>query len=110
VVSHPVIPIHAEGGCNGVPTLQVVTPSFEGEPRQVQAIVDALKPLVDAEFGTDLPAGAWLRGLRVADGEAVLTIAPDLACRGHAVAELAFDVMRRLLPDTDIYIGEAGRP
>lgn len=104
---YPVIPIRDESPCKTLPSWRVVEPYLDGPPDRVQVIVQALVPLVDAEFGHSLPAGAWLRGLKVADDEVVMTIAPDLACRGHAVASLAFDVMRRLLPDTDIYIGAA---
>jgi hypothetical protein len=104
---HTVIPIHDESACKGVPVLRVVEPRLEGPPEQVAAIVRTLKPLVDAELGTEVPAGAWLRGLQVLPGEAVMTIAPNLACRGHAVAQLAFDVLRFQLPDTDIYVGAA---
>ncbi len=106
-MTHPIIPIHVEGACNGSPALRIVEPSLDGPQQQLQSIVSTLKPLVDAEFGNELPAGAWLRGLHLSEGEATLTIAPDLACRGHAVATLAFDVMRRLLPNTDIYVGAA---
>jgi hypothetical protein len=102
-----VIPIHDESPCKTAPSWRVVEPHLEGPPERVHGIVQALVPLVDAEFGHTLPPGAWLRGLKVADDEAVMTIAPDLACHGHAVASLAFDVMRRLLPDTDIYVGAA---
>lgn len=104
---HTVIPIHDESPCRTPPSWRVVEPHLEGPSERVHTIVQTLAPLVDAEFGHTLPAGAWLRGLKVADDEAVMTIAPDLACHGHAVASLAFDVMRRLLPDTDIYVGAA---
>ena len=98
-----VIPIHPEGSLH----LHVVEPQFQGPAESVQAIVEALKPLVDAEFGLELPAGAWLRELKIEPGEAVMAIAPDLAQHGHMVAMLAFEVMRDHLPDTDIYVGAA---
>jgi hypothetical protein len=102
-----VIPIHDESPCKAVAPRLIVEPHLEGPSDRVQGIVQALQPLIDAEFGQTLPTGAWLHGLKLADDEAVMTIAPDLACHGHAVASLAFDVMRRLLPDTDIYVGAA---
>lgn len=105
-MSH-VIPIQVEGGCHARQPFRVIDPRLEGPPACVQDIVQALKPLVDAEFGAELPAGAWLRVLKVDNDEALLTIAPGLACHGEVVATLAFDVMRRLLPDTDIYVGAA---
>lgn len=100
-----VIPIQDESPCKSTAHRLIVEPQFEGPPERVQGIVQALQPLVDAEFGHTLPMGAWLRGLRLADDEAVMTIAPDLACHGQSIAAMAFDVMRRLLPDTDIYVG-----
>jgi len=102
-----VIPIQTEAACTALRRYLVVDPHFEGTPERVRDVVQALEPLVKSELGADLPCGAWLRCLKVVDGEAVLTIAPDLACHGHVVATLAFDVMRRLLPDTDIYVGAA---
>lgn len=104
---HTVIPIVDENACQGVPRMTVVEPVLEGPPEQLQGIVQVLKQRVDAEFGAEVPPGAWLRALQVMPGEAVMTIAPDLACRGHTIALLAFDVMRHQLPDTDIYVGAA---
>lgn len=102
-----VIPILAEPACAFQRRHVIVDPHLEGPSQRLQDIVQALQPLIVAELGETLPTGAWLRGLKVGDDEAVLTIAPDLACHGHVVATLAFDVMRRLLPDTDIYVGAA---
>ena len=38
-------------------------------------------------------------------GQAHLALAPNLACHAGIVAERAFDAMRQVLPDTDLYIG-----
>jgi hypothetical protein len=104
-VNHTVIPIHSEESCEGRPPLHVVEPVLVGDETQLQRVVAALKPQVDRVFDTDMPMGAWLRGLHLAAGESTLTLAPDLGCRGFAVATIAFDTMRLLLPDTDIYVG-----
>jgi hypothetical protein len=102
-----VIPIHVEGACAMQRGYTFADPHLEGPAEQVQDIVKALEPLVVSELGERLPTGIWLRGLKIDRDEALLTIAPNLACHGHAVALLAFDVMRRQLPDTDIYVGAA---
>lgn len=103
-MSH-VIPIHTSRGCGPMPTLSVVAPQLQGPPQAVQAILGALAPRVDAEFGATVPLGAWLRRLQLERGEAVLTLAPGLTQHGHAIGAHAFDVLRRLLPDTDLYVG-----
>lgn len=100
-----VIPIVDEQACHVRRDMVVMTPSFQGPADRIESVVEALVPEVSAELGADWPTGAWLRGLTLDDGEAVLTLAPNLACHGHIVATLAFDVMRRMLPDTDIYVG-----
>jgi hypothetical protein len=98
-----VIPIVDEAACQVKQAMRVMEPRFEGPAERV----DALVPLVSAELGPEWPTGAWLRALTLNDDEAVLTIAPGLACHGHIVATLAFDLMRRQLPDTDIFVAAA---
>jgi hypothetical protein len=102
-----VIPIVDEAACQVRQAMLVMEPRFEGPAERVDALVKALVPLVGAELGPEWPTGAWLRALTLNDDEAVLTIAPGLACHGHIVATLAFDLMRRQLPDTDIYVAAA---
>lgn len=106
-MSKVVIPIQAEGACAGRPELKVVVPVLEGDTGKLNDVLAAVKRQVDAEFDTDLPEGAWLRGLRLQDGEAEMQLAPELACKGFTIAAIAFDTMRQLLPDTDIYVGSA---
>ena len=54
-----------------------------------------------------MPAARWLRELRLGAGEAFVAVAPGLGRDGHESAEIAFQTLRRLLPDTDIYVGAA---
>lgn len=82
-------------------------PHLLGPADRLQALLASLKPAIDAEFGVAVEPGAWLRSLRLDDDEAEVTLAPGLACRAVGVASVAFDTLRRLLPDTDIYIGTA---
>lgn len=106
-MSHTVIPIHAEESCAGRPPLHVIEPVLQGDAAQLQRVLAELKPQVDSVFDADIPVGGWLRALHLGNGEAEMQLAPNLACMGFSVASLAFDTMRRLLPDTDIYVGEA---
>jgi len=67
--------------------------------------VAALERAVCGALGRALPAGAWLRELRVDDDEAVVALAP--AVGRPEVVQVAFETLRGLLRDTDIYVGAA---
>ncbi len=83
----------------------VLPPTLAGEPRRVQGLLAALERAVCGELGRTMPAGAWLRELRVDDDEAVVALSP--AAGRPEVLQVAFDTLRRLLRDTDIYVGAA---
>ena len=53
------------------------------------------------------PVGCWLDEFRLAEGECTVALRRDLHGDALVVAQAAFDALRRLLPDTDIYIGAA---
>jgi hypothetical protein len=82
-------------------------PQLLGPADRLQAVLARLQPAVEAELGAVVGTGAWLRSLRLIEGEAEVTLAPGLACRAAGVANVAFDTLRALLPDTDIYIDTA---
>ena len=82
-------------------------PQLLGPADRLQALLASLRPAIDIELGAAVEPGAWLRSLRLDDDEAEVTLAPGLACRAVGVASAAFDTLRRLLPDTDIYIRTA---
>ena len=78
-------------------------PVVSGDPGGlVQA---ALEAAVGRALG--LQPGRWLRELRLGADEAYVAVAPDLGREGVESAGIAFDTLRRLLPDTDIYVGAA---
>jgi hypothetical protein len=121
---HPLpIPLRAEpagadtpgcGGCHhgsqadcSAAMVAPCQPHLLGPADRLQAVLARLQPAIDAELGTAVEPGAWLRSLRIDDDEAEVTLAPGLACRAVGVASVTFDTLRRLLPDTDIYIGTA---
>ena len=55
-----------------------------------------------------MPVARWLREMRLGTGEAFLAVVPGLGHAGQASAKIAFQTLRRLLPDTDIVVGAAG--
>lgn len=99
----PIVPARAQAPA--WPPAQV--PRLSGEPARVQQVLAALRSALDSPaLGFSLPLERWLRELRLDSehAEALLTVTPRL---GTAPAEAAFDTLRRLLPDTDIYIAPA---
>jgi hypothetical protein len=74
--------------------------------------VERLLAAVEADLAQHItePAGAsgLVRALRLEDGEAelILTLAPR--CGGQVLADCAFQTLRRMLPDTDIYVSCSG--
>lgn len=100
----PILPVPANAG-PGVPW---AVPRLSGEPAQLRRVLGALEAALQARLGWRLPAGTWLRELRLEDGEAFVAITPELGGACGPSAEVAFDTLRRLLPDTDIYVGAAG--
>ncbi len=74
---------------------------LSGPPERVGRVLDALQAALGPCWRT------WLRELRLSEGEAWVAFAPGLGLSGLVSAERAFEVLRRLLPDTDIYIGAA---
>lgn len=78
---------------------------LSGDTERAAPLLAALGQAVGQALGPDWPAQRWLREIRLSDHEAVVTLAPDLGHDGLAPAEVAFQTLRRLLPDTDIYVG-----
>lgn len=82
-------------------------PRLSGDPARIGLLLGRLAPQIEALFRHPVSPGAWLASLSLSPGEARLALAPHLAaCHAGPAAELAFEAMRQLLPDTDIYIGE----
>lgn len=83
-------------------------PEVSGPTEAVQRLLSALDlalgPLRD---GSVVSARSVIHSLHLLDGEAELTLAIAPHCGGALLADAAFDTMRRLLPDTDIYVRHA---
>jgi hypothetical protein len=82
-------------------------PRIDGDPVRVQRLMRELQAAVERELGHPLPARAWLRELRLGADECVVALSPALHQRGQDVAQAAFVALRRVLRDTDIYVGAA---
>jgi hypothetical protein len=82
-------------------------PRLRGQPDQLGRLLAGLERLARAEFGSALPRSAWLRGLKLDDGEAVLSLAPALRRQYTGFAQAAFDLLKTELSDTDIYVRAA---
>jgi hypothetical protein len=89
--------------------LPLRAPLLLGDTARLQRLVGALQSTLDAQIGLREPAGAWLRELRLGGDEAGLSLAPGLPYCGHELAQAAFEALRRLLPDTDIYVRTAAQ-
>lgn len=85
----------------------VAEPALSGPADTVQRVLRGLRGVVDRDGG-NLVDRHWIRSLRVAEGEADLTL--TLSARsgeGRELVERSFAVLRRLLPDTDVYVHHA---
>jgi hypothetical protein len=96
----PIVPASA-------PVPAVDHPALAGPADTLQRVMRGLRDVVDSGGG-NLVDRHWIRSLRVEDGEADLTLTLSLrSCEGRELAERSFDVMRRLLPDTDVFVHHA---
>lgn len=81
-------------------------PTLIGPHDQVQRLLDALAlSLADGQGHSGL---GLVRRLRVEPGEVELALTVDPNCGGALLADTAFQTLRALLPDTDIYVTQAG--
>jgi hypothetical protein len=90
-----------------MPAGEARTPKLSGQPDQLRHVLGALEAAVRARMGWRLPTATWLRELRLDDGEVFVAITPELGGACGPSAEVTFDTLRRLLPDTDIFVGAA---
>lgn len=123
------IPIHtapdtagagAEAGCGACPhdgqdhgwATCAVQVAEAGGPAALSGPVDELQRLLLAlgqrlGFPADAPERGGVRGLHLKPGEVALVLAVPPRCAGAALSNAAFETLRGLLPDTDIYITHA---
>ncbi len=122
----PNIPIHPvamlpTGGCAGcVPSSQgpvcrslalgepCLAPSLQGQAELLREVMVALNAVVEPTSGRGIVELHLVKALRIENGEAELVLSFQPGCGGgREMADDAFHTLRRLLPDTDIYVKHA---
>lgn len=83
-----------------------VAPELKGDGETLQRVMVALNAEVrDDTTGRGIVDLHWVKALRIEGDEAELTVTFPPSCGGgKALAEDAFATLRRLLPDTDVYV------
>jgi len=107
------------GGCSGcvstasgpvcrsaLPGEPCVAPELKGDSETLNRVMMALNAEVkDDTTGRGIVDLHWVKALRIGNGEAELTLSFAPACGpGKELSESAFQTLRRLLPDTDVYV------
>ena len=85
--------------CRSVLGEPCAAPTLTGPADELARLLKALEPVL----GTSEISGL-VRALTVGDGEVELLLTLGADCGGAALADSAFQVLRGLLPDTDIYV------
>ena len=121
ITTIPIHPAAGQAGCGGclhdagAPVCRTTlgepcqAPSLHGSPEAVRAVMAALGPVLGfADDADSAPLGTGqVQSLTVQPGEVDLVLASRKQCGGAVWADLAFQALRRLLPDTDIYVRNA---
>lgn len=84
-------------------------PLLAGRQDELLRVMQGLnRQVVDPDAGLGIVDLQWVRSLRIQDGEAELTLSFAPVCGpGKDLSESAFQALRRLLPDTDVYVRHA---
>jgi len=109
----------AEAGCGGCLTSDggprcrshvtgeaCAHPQLAGQQALIARVLRELdRRVVDPVAGRGIVGLQWVRALRIEDGEAELTLSFAPVCGpAQELSESAFQTLRRLLPDTDVYV------
>jgi hypothetical protein len=107
-------PTEGQASCGGCarPDASAACPAHAVQPCEATELVgpgEELQRVLAAlaqrpGFAADAPQLVGVRALRLEAGEAELQLAWPAHCGGAAFADTAFDTLRQLLPDTDIYV------
>jgi hypothetical protein len=95
----------AHAACPQPPFVRCDQPALSGPPDQLQRLLAALEH--DLAQQSNGVGGGLVAALHLGLGEAELTLALPRRCGGTLIADTAFQTLRRLLPDTDIYVSHA---
>jgi metal-sulfur cluster biosynthetic enzyme len=84
-------------------------PRLAGRHELLQRVMQELnREVIDPDAGLGIVDLHWVQALRIEDGEAELTLGFALGCGpAKRMSESAFQTLRRLLPDTDVYVRHA---
>lgn len=95
--------------CRSVPVDAGEAPRLSGPDDELRRLLAALAPVLGFGSASGPRTGAGLvRALLVQPGEVELQLAVGRQYGGAALADSAFETLRGLLPDTDIYVTLAG--
>jgi metal-sulfur cluster biosynthetic enzyme len=85
-----------------------LAPHLSGRSELLRRAMDSLRHVVDPERGRNLVDLHLVQSLHIDDGEAELTVTFPRGCgSARRLAEEAFQSLRGVLPDTDIYVRHA---
>ena len=79
-------------------------PRLSGPPQTVARVIARLAPRMEELFARSVATAEWLDSLDLVEGEAVLRLNRGLSVCQPTALQVAFETLRTLLPDTDIYI------
>ncbi len=105
---HACLQSDAGPACHAVNPAPALQPRLIGPHDELQRLLAALAPRLGFDLQPGTAAGAGLvRGLAVLPGEVTLELAVGRQCGGQGLIDTAFQTLRSLLPDTDIYVTHA---
>ncbi len=93
--------------CRTMTDLSGEPPQLSGRSDELARLMAALAPRLGFAADAGLSTAGLVRSLQVLPGEVTLQLAVGRHCGGQALAEAAFETLRGLLPDTDIYVTHA---
>ena len=108
--AHPTAGAPACGGCLHDAARSPVCRAMVDQPCQAPQLsgpADQLARLMaalSAQLGCAPDGAGLVRSLRLRPGEVELRLAVPAHCAGAELTDTAFQTLRRLLPDTDIYV------
>jgi hypothetical protein len=83
-------------------------PELRGDPTALARVLGALAGVRDEATGLSIVEARCVGALRLVDGEAELELTVSPRCgSGRRVFEDAFQALRSVLPDTDVYVRQA---
>jgi len=96
------------GSCltEGLPRCR--NPRLSGPSAELQRLLAAVEADLAQHVTEAAGASGLVQALRLEAGEAELTLTVAPGCGGQLLADCAFQTLRRMLPDTDIYVACSG--